>query len=114
VPLLRNPQQAWPHVSITIDGRGSAAVRDERWYFIRYRDGTEEFYDMAADPLQWTNLAASTAPETVRQKARLAASFPAAFAPDVPYNQGGKAEKQELAGKPDPTIRPARAAANLK
>ncbi len=114
VPLLRDPRQAWPHVSITVAGLGNAAVRDERWYFIRYRDGTEEFYDMAADPLQWRNLAASSAPEILRQKARLAASFPAAFAPEVPLNQGGRAEKQALAGQPDPTIRPARAAAKLR
>jgi arylsulfatase A-like enzyme len=112
VPLLRNPQQAWPHLSVTIDGPGNAAVRDERWYFIRYRDGTEEFYDMVSDPLQWTNLARSTAPEIVRQKARLAGSFPDTFAPEVPQNKGGKAEKQEFAGKPDPTIRAARVAAN--
>jgi hypothetical protein len=32
----------------------------------------------------------------------------------VAQNEGGKAEKQELVGKPDPTIRPARAAAKLK
>jgi arylsulfatase A-like enzyme len=52
VPLLRDPQLAWPHVSITIMGRDNAAVRDERWYFIRYKDGTEEFYDMLRDPMQ--------------------------------------------------------------
>ena len=90
------------------------AVRDERWYFIRYKDGTEEFYDMLRDPMQWTNLATSKDPEVQTQMKRLAASFPATFAPEVPQNQGGRAEKQELAGKPDPTIRPARLAAQLK
>jgi arylsulfatase A-like enzyme len=114
VPLLRDPQTPWPHVSVTVMGRGNASVRDERWYFIRAKDGTEEFYDMARDPLQWTNLASAQDPEIRMQMKRLAASFPAAFAPDTPQNQGGKAEKQELAGKPDPTIRPARAAAKLK
>lgn len=114
VPLLREPQKAWPHVSITVLGRGNASVLDERWHFIRYKDGTEEFYDMARDPMQWTNLAASKESEIVNQKRRLAASFPASFALDVAQNEGGKAEKAELAGKPDPTIRPARAAATLK
>ena len=113
-PLLRNPQTPWPHVSLTVMGRGNASVRDERWYFIRYKDGTEEFYDMSRDPLQWTNLAASKEPEVRTQIKRLAASFPATFAPDVPQNQAGRAEKAEQAGSPDPTIRPARAAAKLK
>jgi arylsulfatase A-like enzyme len=114
VPLLRDPQLAWPHVSITVMGRDNAAVRDERWYFIRYKDGTKEFYDMLRDPMQWTNLATSKDAEIQTQMKRLAASFPATFAPEVPQNQGGRAEKQELAGKPDPTIRPARLAAKLK
>lgn len=114
VPLLRDPQTPWPHVSLTVMGRGNAAVRDERWYYIRYRDGAEEFYDMAGDPMQWTNLAAAKDPAIRTQLKRLAASFPASFAPDVAQNQGGRAEKVEQAGKPDPSIRPARAAAGLK
>ncbi len=113
-PLLREPKTPWPYPSITVNGKGNASVRDERWYFIRYQDGTEEFYDMARDPLQWTNLAASSDPEIRTQMKRLAASFPASFAPDVAHNRGGKAEKEERAGNPDPTIRPARAAAQLK
>jgi arylsulfatase A-like enzyme len=114
VPLLRDPTIAWPYPSVTVNGHGNASVRDERWYFIRYQDGTEEFYDMERDPMQWTNLAASTDPEVRTQRKRLAASFPASFAPDVARNQGGKAAKAELADQPDPTIRPARAAARLK
>ena len=113
-PLLREPKTPWPYPSITVNGKGNASVRDEGWYFIRYQDGAEEFYDMARDPLQWTNLAASSDPEIRNQMKRLAASFPASFAPDVAQNQGGKAEKEERAGNPDPTIRPARAAAQLK
>lgn len=113
-PLLREPKTPWPYPSTTVNGKGNASVRDERWYFIRYQDGAEEFYDMARDPLQWTNLAASSDPEIRTQMKRLAASFPASFAPDVAHNRGGKAEKEERAGNPDPTIRPARAAAQLK
>ncbi|MEI6467789.1 MAG: sulfatase, partial [Verrucomicrobiota bacterium] len=108
-PLLRDPNAPWPYPSITVNGRGNASVRDERWYFIRYNDGAEEFYDMAHDPMQWTNLAASNDPEVRSEMKRLAASFPASFAPDVAHNQGGKEEKEERAGNPDLTIRPARA-----
>ena len=113
-PLLRNPKTPWPYPSITVNGEGNASVRDERWYFIRYRDGVEEFYDMERDPMQWTNLAASKNPEIRSQKSRLAASFPASFAPDVVSNKKDKGDKEEKTGKLDLTIKPARAAANLK
>ena len=110
-PLLRDPKMPWPYPSITVAGNGNASVRDERWYFIRYRDGTEEFYDMERDPMQWTNLATSTDPDVREQKARLAASFPTSFAPDVASDKKDKKERTE---NPDPTIKPQRAAANLK
>jgi arylsulfatase A-like enzyme len=113
-PLLRNPQTPWPYPAITIDDVGAAAVRDERWYLIRYEDGAEEFYDMARDPMQWINLATSRDPEIRAQQQRLATAFPASFAPGVARNSGGRDENNEQSRKPDPTIRPARAAANLK
>ena len=33
-------------------------MRSERWRYIRYADGSEELYDHASDPREWTNLAA--------------------------------------------------------
>ena len=56
-PLLADPQAAWPHVAVTLS-RGSAAVRDERFRYIRYKRGGEELYDHQLDPHEWTNLAA--------------------------------------------------------
>ena len=113
-PLLRDPKLPWPYPSITVEGEGSASVRDERWYFIRYKEGTEEFYDMEHDPMQWTNLAASKDPEIISQKARLAALYPASFVPGVSKDTSSKGDKEEQAGAPDPTIKSNRAAANLK
>ncbi len=107
-PLLRDPKMPWPYSSITVNGAGNASVRDEHWYFIRYRDGTEEFYDMERDPMQRTNLATSKDIDILSHKARLAASFPASFAPDV------TGEKKEETGNLDLTIKTTRAAANLK
>ena len=83
VPLLKSPATPWNHPSVTINGHGNACVRDERWYYIRYEDGTEEFYDMQKDPMQWTNLARSADKSVVAEKARLAALFPKEFAPGV-------------------------------
>jgi len=113
-PLLRDPKMPWPYPSITVDGDGNASVRDERWYFIRYKEGTEEFYDMEHDPMQWTNLATSKDPEIRSQKSRLAASFPASFAPSVARPRKGKGDKEEKGESLDLTIKPQRAAAQLK
>jgi len=38
--------------------RGNHAVRTDRWPYIRSADGTEELYDHASDPHEWSNLAA--------------------------------------------------------
>jgi hypothetical protein len=32
-------------------------VRTQRWRYIRYADGSEELYDMQADPNEWKNRA---------------------------------------------------------
>jgi arylsulfatase A-like enzyme len=43
--------------ALTTHNQGNHALRSERWRYIRYADGSEELYDMAADPHEWTNLA---------------------------------------------------------
>ena len=83
VPLLRDPTQAWDYPSVTVNGFKNACARDERWYFIRYADRTEELYDMKADPMQWTNLARSKDPEALAAKAKLAKALPREFAEKV-------------------------------
>ncbi|MES2697657.1 MAG: sulfatase/phosphatase domain-containing protein, partial [Verrucomicrobiota bacterium] len=50
------------------------SVRDKRWRYIRYADGTEELYDHNPDPNEWHNLAAK--PEHAAVKTRLARSIP--------------------------------------
>lgn len=58
VPLLRNPAAAWERPALTTEMPGNHAIRSDRWRYIRYADGGEELYDHAADPHEWTNLAA--------------------------------------------------------
>ena len=111
VPLLNNPQAAWPYPSVTVNGNGNACVLDERWYLIHYKDGTEEFYDMQNDPLQWTNQIRSSDPEFRAQIKRLAAAMPVSYAPDVPHNAGGKEAKQAA---PDPRLKATRPLEKLK
>jgi len=73
VPLLKDPQAAWPHASITTYRRGCHSVRTRRWRYIRYADGGEELYDHAADPHEWRNLAGDEAYAAAKRtmKARL-------------------------------------------
>ena len=61
VPQLKNPREPRERPAITSHNQGNHSVRSERWRYIRYADEAEEFYDLANDPNEWTNLA--TRPE---------------------------------------------------
>ena len=56
-PQLRETcaPRAWP--AITTHNPGNHGVRTEQWRYIRYADGSEELYDVQADPEEWKNLA---------------------------------------------------------
>ncbi len=79
VPLLRDSAAPWDRPAFTAYGQGNGSVRDERHRLIRYHDGTEELYDLAADPHEFTNLAADPAQAAVL--ARLRRALPPTWAP---------------------------------
>jgi len=56
-PLLQDLNADWKHVAVSTLGQNNHAVRDERWRYIRYADGSEELYDHHNDPNEWNNLA---------------------------------------------------------
>ena len=56
VPMLKNPQADWPHMARTSFGPGNYSIRSERYRYIHYNDGSEEFYDHAEDAHEWNNL----------------------------------------------------------
>ncbi len=58
VPQLKDAKAARERPAVTTHNPGNHAVRTERWRYIRYADGSEELYDRAADPHEWTNVAA--------------------------------------------------------
>ena len=56
-PQLKKAKSPRPWPAITTHNVGNHAVRSEHWRYIRYADGSEELYDMRADPNEWKNLA---------------------------------------------------------
>ena len=62
---------------------GNFTVRDDRYRYIVYANGSEELYDTATDPNQWTNLAGDPRYATIKKG--LAARIPPAetHAPEV-------------------------------
>jgi choline-sulfatase len=65
VPLLRN-SKANRNPAVITYLPGNHAVRDERWRYIRYRNGGEELYDCLADPNEYRNLASDPKHEKVK------------------------------------------------
>ena len=57
VPYLQDPAPRRSAPVIMTWGKGNHSVRHERWRYTQYHDDTEELYDHAADPYEWTNLA---------------------------------------------------------
>ena len=80
-PLLQNPNAEWNTPALTTHGRGNHGVRDARWRYIRYKDGSEELYDHKTDPMEWTNLAPKA--DNVKKK-NLAQTMPTEEAPEAP------------------------------
>jgi arylsulfatase A-like enzyme len=84
-PQLRdaNAPRNWP--AITTHNRGNHGVRTERWRYIRYADGSEELYDLASDPHEWTNVAGE--PQHAAVKRELAAWLPQVDLPPAPESK---------------------------
>ncbi|MBF0197972.1 MAG: sulfatase-like hydrolase/transferase [Planctomycetes bacterium] len=53
--LLKNPEAEWSHMARSSFGPGNVAIISERYRYIHYNDGSEEFYDHKNDPNEWNN-----------------------------------------------------------
>ena len=80
-PLLEHRHALHPPV-VTTYWPGNHSVRDERWRYTRYHDGSEELFDEAADKNEFHNLAGS--PKYSDVKERLARAMPVHSAAPVP------------------------------
>jgi len=79
LPLVRNPANRTGRLVISTFNQAHYSVRDERWRYLRYNDGSEELYDLQGDPNEWRNLTAQ--PGSAAIKARMAAAIPRVPAP---------------------------------
>lgn len=82
VPWLHDPQRPRERPARTVQGPGNMAVRSKDARYIRYADGSEEYYDHTNDPHELTNLASR--PDYAAAIARHRTWLPASFAQPVP------------------------------
>ncbi len=69
------------------------AIVSDRYRYIRYRDGAEEFYNFEADPREWQNLAGN--PEYRSLMDEHAKYLPKVNAPGLPKDVKAKSPKQQ-------------------
>ncbi len=94
-PLLESSDAQWDRMALTTYGRGEHGVRCDRWRYIRYHDATEELYDHANDPMEWTNVAGKS--EHAKLKEQMAKGMPEDEAENAPvaesYRRRGKGKR---------------------
>ena len=81
VPWLRNPDKHRTQAAITVDEFKHKSARDQRYRYIQYNDGSEEFYDHLNDPNEWTNEINN--PNYASQIQRLKKQIPSNLAPSA-------------------------------
>lgn len=97
VPSLRDPSAVRERPALTTANPGNHAVRSERYRYIRYADGSEEFYDLLADPNEWRNLAAN--PLYANEMARHRTWLPASDHPHLPGSGGRTLDYDPATGR---------------
>jgi len=80
-PLLAGEVRDRGRPVLSTWGRGNHAICDERYRYIRYRNGEEELYDHLADKHEWHNLAEHSQYASIKD--RLARYLPGSDAPNT-------------------------------
>ncbi|HEY2411389.1 MAG TPA: sulfatase [Pirellulaceae bacterium] len=79
LPLMRDPTRRTDRSVLTTFDRGNHSVMQSRWHYIGYADGSEELYDLDADPHEWTNLSTNHDHQVTKQS--LVKHLPSTTAP---------------------------------
>lgn len=58
LPILQGHEESREAPVLTTWLAGNHSLRSGKWRYTQYRDGSEELYDHASDPNEWTNIAA--------------------------------------------------------
>ena len=58
VPIIQNAREKIKESAMSYTSRGTL-IRTKEWAFMKYKDGSEELYDMIKDSKQFVNLASS-------------------------------------------------------
>ena len=72
MPLLKDTQQAWNHITVTSWMGNNYALQNERYRYIIYEDGSEELYDHHSDPNEWHNIASNPELHVIKQEMKRA------------------------------------------
>ncbi len=56
LPLMDDPRNKWDYPSITTLDTFNHSIRTRDWRYIRYKNGSEELYNLPTDPQEWDNL----------------------------------------------------------
>jgi choline-sulfatase len=81
VPQLQDAGHYRPWPAITTHNSNNHSIRDERWRWIVYADGSQELYDLKEDPNEWRNRIDD--PAASPQATRLAEWLPKVNLPPV-------------------------------
>ncbi len=79
LPLIKNPTATWDRAVVSTWLPNNHCVVKDHWRYVRYKEGTEELYDMRSDIDEFSNLASD--PNLAAIKASLARWLPAENAP---------------------------------
>jgi arylsulfatase A-like enzyme len=81
-PILSGERKNRGEPVLSTYGCGNHSLRNDRYRYIRYRNGAEEFYDEKQDPYEWNNVARD--PKFAKAKADLAKWLPKIETPEWP------------------------------
>jgi arylsulfatase A-like enzyme len=96
--LLMDPKSKWEGIALTTFGKNNHAIRDDRYRYIRYADGSEELYDHQNDPYEWTNLATKAGFESI--KSELAKHLPTTNVEPADKPIRNRAKQRSAVGSP--------------